>query len=214
MPFARKPRKTRLEHEMTIRFPVGTHREFAEFVVGAGLVHEDGGAPRLAEAARVLLTSIALSGQPTAVRVSAAICRNSSMLLYGMLAQVPNQIRGAIMAAAASSARLRQADMEAFKDAVATKRRGGRSGTAHGDVERLHLTLDGWLLDWAGNRLRQLGQEENAVPALRSLLLGGLVDEHRRTLVAYEKAVGRLRGALLTAVQAETEALRKAIAEA
>lgn len=214
MPFARKPRKTSLAREMTIRFPVGAHRTFVEFVVGAGLVHEESGAPRLAEAARVLLTSIALSGQPTAVRVSAALYRNSSMLLYGMLAQIPNQIRGAIMEAAAASSKLRPADLAAFRDAVAAKRRGSRSRLAHGDVERLHLTLDGWLLDWTGNRLRQRRQEENAVPALRGLLLGGLVDEHRLTLAAYAKAVKRLSMALLTAVQAETEALRKAISEA
>jgi hypothetical protein len=213
MPFARKPRKTTIAREMTIRFPVDDHRRFVDFVVGAGLMHEESGAPRLAEAARVLLTSIALSGQPTAVRVAAALCRNSSMLLYGMLAQVPNQLRASIMTAAAASSNLRQADLEAFKDAVATRRRGGRSKLAHGDVERLHLTLDGWLLDWAGRRLQHDGHEENAVPALRSILLGGLVDEHRRTLVAYEKAIDRIRSALLTSIQVGTEAIRKAVAE-
>lgn len=211
MPFARRPRETKLKREMTIRLPVEDYRRFLGFVSGAGLVYRETGEPRSAEAARVLLTSIALADQPLTVRVAAALYRNSNLLLYGLLAAIPNQIREAIGSAVVSSTGLRRVDRKAFVDAVVAPRRGTRK-QAIGDVERLHLTLDGWLYDWTASWLERAGREQDAVPALRSLLVNeGLSDVHAETLVAYARVADRIRASLVSAVRSETAALSAAI---
>ena len=199
----KRPR-LRLRREMTIRWPAEQHRTFTDAVLAAELVHN--GVPQSAEAARVLLTSLALSHLPMRVRVAAAVHRNATQILYGLLARAPVDLRAVLRDIAERLVRLAPDDFRAFQSAEPAPRRR-RSEVVRGDVRRLHLVLDSYLFDWLEQRLAVLGLTEDAPRGIREVLLDSLTAEHMEVLAEYARRAGRLRGTLKKIVDGEIQEL-------
>lgn len=202
MPKKKSPRKHPVRRDMTFRLG-DRYEEFVDLVVKAGLVRPDG-TPRSAEATRVLLLSSFLGHLPAPIRVAAAVHANATLILSGLLASVPYQLRQDLLEAVTERVDLSGSDLEAFLELVEDSHGPGRAPAERPDTARVHVVFDGWLYRDVRGWLRDTGQQDTASTAIRGRLLDTLDDggDHVNVLGAYAVAVDRLRDQFAEAAQA------------